>query len=264
MRANKRLILIIVTLAMLLMATPALAAEEGGPLASLGINLGFLIAQIINFGLILGVLLFFLWRPMVNMLDSRREEIEKGLEDAAAAANARRNAEQEAEKILSQARSEASRVVDEARSRGEELQRSIESEAREEAERIREEARASAEAERNTELSKLRNQVTTISLAVAQRLIGEELDEKKQQALIDDFFSKVPADAKSLSGELEVVSAMPLSDDEQSKVKKELGVDNVTFNVEPEILGGLIVRSEDRVVDGSVRRDMNELASRLT
>jgi F0F1-type ATP synthase delta subunit len=46
-------------------------------------------------------------------------------------------------------------------------------------------------------------------------------------------------------------------------VKKEIGNSNVTFRVDPAILGGLIIRSDERVVDGSVRRDLNTLATRL-
>jgi F0F1-type ATP synthase delta subunit len=60
-----------------------------------------------------------------------------------------------------------------------------------------------------------------------------------------------------------VVSAMPLSDDEQARAKKEIGADDVTFVVNPAILGGLIIRSGDRVVDGSVRSGLSDLASRL-
>ena len=109
----------------------------------------------------------------------------------------------------------------------------------------------------------MRSQVAAISIAVAQRLIGEALDEKRQQALINDFFSKVPADAKNLSGSVEVVSAMPLSDDEQSRAKKEIGARDVTFVVDPSILGGLIVRSDDKVVDGSVRSSLGAISERM-
>jgi F0F1-type ATP synthase delta subunit len=105
--------------------------------------------------------------------------------------------------------------------------------------------------------------VAAISIAVSQQLIGEALDAKKQQALVDDFFAKVPAEAKSLSGNVTVVSAMPLSDSEQAKAKKEIGAENVAFEVDPAILGGLVVRSGDRVVDGSVRGGLGEMAQRL-
>ncbi|PJF23178.1 MAG: ATP synthase F0 subunit B [Phototrophicales bacterium] len=264
MRLNKKTILLLVVLMLAFTVSPALAAEEGGsPLDSLGINFGFLLAQAINFGLIFLLLTLFLWNPMTKSLDQRSEKIKKGLEDAAAAAAARRNAEAEAEKILAQARTEVASLIEEARSRGEEVAKSIEAQAREDAEKIREDARREAQAERDAQLAGLRGQVAAISIAVAQRLLGENLDEKKQQALINDFFAKVPESAKSLSGDVEVVSAMPLEKAEQENVKKQIGADNVTFTVDPSILGGLIIRAGDRVVDGSVRRDLNELSTRL-
>lgn len=239
------------------------AAESSGGIAALGLNGGYLIAQIVNFLIIFGALTAMLWRPALNMLDARSAKIEKGLEDAAVAANARRNAESEAERILAAARTEAAQVIEEARGRGDDVAKQIEAEARAEAEKIRTDARQSLEGERNAQLAGLRGQVAAISVAVAQRLIGETLDEKRQQALINDFFAKVPAEAKSLSGPVEVVSAMPLDDKEQAKAKKEIGSDDVTFTVDPSILGGLIIHAGDRVVDGSVRSGLGEVAGRL-
>ena len=66
----------------------ALAAEEAGagPLDKLGINLGFMIAQLFNFGVIFILGTIFMWRPLMNLLDARSAKIQKGLEDAAAAA----------------------------------------------------------------------------------------------------------------------------------------------------------------------------------
>ena len=229
----------------------------------LGINLGYLLVQIIAFIVIYVLLTRFLYNPLIAVLKDRRTRIQRGLEDAQAAANARLNAEAEAEKILQQARTEAQTVIDEARSRGDEVASQIEADARTEAEKIREEARTAAVAERDTQLAGLRSQVASISIAVAQNLVGEALDEKRQQSLINDFFAKVPAEAKSLKGDVVVVSAMPLSDAEQNKAKKEIGADNISFQVDPSILGGLIVRSGDRVVDGSVRSGLTEISQRL-
>jgi F-type H+-transporting ATPase subunit b len=230
----------------------------------LGINPGYLLVQIIAFIVIYTLLTRFVYDPLITILRERRTRIAKGLEDAAAAANARLNAEAEAEKILAAARAEAQGIIAEARGRGDEVAKAVEAEARSEAESIRAQARQASTEERDTQLAGLRSQVAAISIAVAQRLIGASLDEKRQQALIDDFFSKVPAEAKSLSGHVEVVSAMPLSQKEQDKAKKEIGASDVTFTVDPGILGGLIIRSEDRVVDGSVRSGLNELAGRLS
>jgi F-type H+-transporting ATPase subunit b len=243
----------------------AVAAEPStNPLTPLGINTGFLLAQIINFLLIIFIpALIFLWRPLTNMLDSRAMKVQKALEDSAVAANARRNAEVEVETIKAEARAEAARVVEEARSRGEEVARQVEAEARTEAEAIRSEGRARTNEERDRQLADLRNQVVSIAVAMSQRLIGASLDEQRQQALVSDFFAKVPAEARTLSGRVEVVSAMPLSDDEKAQVTSQVGSSDVTFSVDPTILGGLVLRSEGRVVDGSVRSNLTELAGRL-
>lgn len=240
------------------------AEEEGGsPLDPLGINTGLLAVQILNFLILLGILIPMLWRPAVNMLDARSEKIKKGIEDAAAGARARENAEAEAEKILAQARTEAQKVIDEARGRGEDVAKGIEQEARQAADKAKADAQADAVAARDQQLGDLRDQVLNISTAVASRILGEQLDSKKQKALVDSFIADLPDGAKNLSGAVEVTSAMPLTDAEQSKVQKAIGADSVTFNVDPAILGGLIVRSADRVVDGSVRSNLNKLSSSL-
>lgn len=282
MRRNKSILLLALVLLMsVLVIAPFAHAQEGeaaggetaaevaaepaaNPLTPLGINVGFLIAQIVNFLLIFILLRFLLWGPLSKMLDSRSAKIAKGLEDAAAAANARKNAEAEAEKILSAARADAAREVEQARGRGDEVAKQVIAEANAEAERIRTDARARGEEERNKQLAEMRSQVANISVAVANRLLQDNLDAKKQQSLIDSFFSSVPKGAVGVSGaSVEVISAMPLSADEQAKVKKELGVKDASFSVDPSILGGLVVRSADKVVDGSVRSGLNELAGRL-
>ncbi|MFN8448637.1 MAG: F0F1 ATP synthase subunit B [Anaerolineae bacterium] len=229
----------------------------------LGINLGYLLVQIIAFIVIYTLLSRFLYDPLTNVLRNRRARIEKALEDSAVAANARRNAEAEVEKVLASARADAARIIEEARGRGEELAHSVQAEAQTEAESIRTEARERAGEERDRQLADLRGQVVSIAVAMSQRLIGSALDEKRQQALVSDFFAKVPADARSLSGHVEVVSAMPLTDAEKKTVTKEVGSEDVTFSVDPSILGGLVLRSEDHVVDGSVRSNLTELAGRL-
>jgi F-type H+-transporting ATPase subunit b len=229
----------------------------------LGINLGYLLVQIIAFIVIYTLMTRFVYDPLANTLRERRTRIARGLEDAAAAAKARLNAENEAEQIRAAARAETARIAEEARGRGEEIARQIEAEARAEAERIRAEGATRAEEERNRQLADLRSQVAQIAVAMAERLIGESVDAKRQQALVNDFFSKVPADARKLGGSVEVVSAMPLTPEEQQRVQKDVGATGATFTVDPDILGGLIVRSADRVVDGSVRSGLSELAGRM-
>ncbi len=230
----------------------------------LGINLGFLIFQLLNFGLIFFVLARFVWPRILRMLDERAERIARGLEDARQAELALANAESEKNKILNQARAEAQKLIDEARQRGEEqAAQRLRAVTREEDE-VRAQARARAEEERNQILAEARGQIVSLALAAAERLVGEELkDRKRQESLLKNFFSAVPADAKGLGGEIVVISALPLESDELAEVKRVTGASSLENRVDPAILGGLIIRAGDKVVDGSVRGDLAALSAQL-
>ncbi|MBN2471026.1 MAG: F0F1 ATP synthase subunit B [Anaerolineae bacterium] len=230
---------------------------------ALGINAGFLIAQLVNFGVIILLLALVAWRPLTRVLDERAVKIAKQIEDAEVAARARQNAEAEAEQILDKARREASSFADEARGRGEESAQGLVTEARAEAEKIVAEAREKAQAERNRQLADMRDQVAGLAIAATRRLVGESLDEKRQRALVADFFTKVPDTAKGLGDSVEVVSALPLTDAEQADIKQKLGAKEVSFEVDPEIMGGLVLRSGGRVIDGSVRAGLRDMATSL-
>ncbi|GAB4569323.1 MAG: hypothetical protein Kow0077_01660 [Anaerolineae bacterium] len=231
---------------------------------ALGINAGFLIAQIVNFGVIILLLAFVAWRPLTRTLDERAMKIAKQLEDAEVAAKARQNAEAEAAKIIEDARREASKFADEARARGEESAQALVTEARAEAEKILKDAREKAEAERNRQLADLRDQVASLAIAATHKLVGEALDEQRQRALVKQFFTAVPETARNLGGAVEVVSALPLTDAEQAEVKKLTGASEITFVVDPDIMGGLIIRAGSKVVDGSVRAELREIAAQLS
>ena len=232
-------------------------------LDNLGINPGLMLIWLIAFIVLYTVMTRFIYDPLTNVLNQRRNRIAKGLEDAAAAARARENAEAEAEKILTQARAEAQKVIDEARGRGEDVASSIEQDARQEAAKIQYDAQNEAVAIRNQELGNLREQVLNISVAVASRILDESISKTKQKSLVNSFIADLPEGATGLSGSVEVVSAMPLTDAEQKKVQSSIGADETEFSVDPAILGGLIVRWAGGIVDGSVRSQLNELARSL-
>jgi len=229
----------------------------------LGINLGFFIFQLLNFSVLFFLLAKFVWPRVVKMLDERAERIARGLEDARAAEEARENAERERDRLLAQARAEGQRIIEEARQRGEEQLRQMQREAASEAEELRAQARAQAEEERNRILADTRDQIVALAIAAAERLIGDTLDEKRQKALVKRFFSEVPAEAKGLGKQIVVISALPLADDEKAEVQKVTGADKIEYRVDPAILGGLILRAGDKVVDGSVRGDLTALGAQL-
>ncbi len=228
---------------------------------ALGINLGFLLVQVFNFVIVMIVLGTWIYDPVVKLLNDRKQRIAQGLEDARVAADARANAEKDAAKILADAQVEANKRVAEAAGRAEKAAADIKAAAEEERARILKAAEADAAQERNRILGDLRGQVGALAVAAANKIIGEALDEKRQHALVDEFFSGIKAgkvvalEGGRLSGATEVTSALPLSPAEQEAMKKDLtamGAGAVTFKVDPVILGGVIVRAGDKIVDGSV------------
>lgn len=241
----------------------------------LGLNLGYLLVQIFNFAIIFVVLRAWVFKPILGLLDKRRTSIAQGLEDARVAAEARENAEKEAREIINQAQTEASQKVREATERAEVAARDVMAEAEHEASKARENARAEAEIERDRILADLRGQISALAMAAAQRLIGDALDDSRQHALIDEFFSGVKTgkvvvlEGEAISGTAaEVTSALPLSPGEQETVKNDILAKvgeqaTVAFRVDPNILGGIIVRVGDKVLDGSVAGQLEELRQGL-
>ena len=231
---------------------------------ALGINLGYLITQLLGITALILILSAFVYKPMLRVLDERKARIAKGLEDARQAEIARQNADADAKRILDEARAEAANIRREAVVAAEGAAKDVEHKAREDARAIMANAQTEATEERNRILSDLRGQVAAISIAAANKLVGESLDEKRQRQLINDFFSRVPADVASLKGDsAEITSALPLTAAEQESVRRLVGAPNVQFKVDPAILGGLVVRVGDRVVDDSVANRMSALQESL-
>jgi F-type H+-transporting ATPase subunit b len=245
-------------------------------LEALGLNLGYIIVQILMFVIVFVTLKKWAYKPMLEMLEKRRTTIAQGLEDAQVASEARANAEKEADKILSDARAQAADIIraatEQADSAGREIRAGIEAEAA----KARESATAELEQERNRILGEIRGQVAALAIASTQKLIGESLDDKRQHALLDEFFSGVKSGkvtlldkAGSVKGTgAEVTSALPLSSNEQDTVKKDVlsalgGSAAVSFKVDPSILGGLVIKVGDRVLDGSVSGQLQNLRQSL-
>jgi len=235
---------------------------------ALGINLGLLIVQLIAFAIVFLTLNAWVYKPILDMMESRKQKIAQGLEDARVAAEARANAEKEAAKVLAEAQAEASKVVREATERAASAGKDVKAAAEAEAAKAREAAMAEAELERNRILGDLRGQVAALAIAAANKLVGDALDEKKQHALIDEFFSGVKGGkvvvADGLTGDSAVVtSALPLTNQEQDTVKKSVTVKDISFKVDPSILGGLVIKVGDKVLDGSVAGKLEGLRQTL-
>jgi F-type H+-transporting ATPase subunit b len=244
-------------------------------LAQLGLNLGYLLVQIVCFFIIFVVVRAWIVKPLQRLLEKRRTTIAQSLEDARIATEARANAEKDAAGIIADAQTKAAHLMSEATERADAAMIEVRAQSDNEINKEREAVLVEVQEERNRMLGDLRGQVAALAIAAAQKLTGESLDEKRQHALLAEFFSGVKsgkvlvlegADIRGASAE--VVSALPLTADEQEIVKKDvlskLGTQIVVdFRVDPSILGGLVIHVGDKVLDGSVAGQFEALRQSL-
>lgn len=157
----------------------------------LGINLGYLISQIINFVLLLVLLRVFLYKPVLNMLDRRREKIRTDLDEADKARSQAEAAKQEYEKQLEQAREERRSIVAQASEQAEKMREEILEKARVEAQQLASKTEEDMEALRRQALVGAQDEIVDLALAAAGKVMGESLDEKAHRRLIQEFIAEV-------------------------------------------------------------------------
>ena len=248
----------------------------------LGINLGYLLVQLINFSVIFLIVRHFAMVPLMEMLEKRRSKIERSIVEADEALDEAENAREKAASIISDAQAKANTILRETSQRAEEAGREIRAAASAEAAKDRDATMQELVVEREEMLHKIRNHVSNLSIAAARKLIGDALvrDETYHHSLLKQFFSGIKDgevitfEDAALEGMMdvevaEVISALPLTEEEQNLVRQKL-LDNlhnlidISFRVDPSILGGLIVRVGDHMLDGSVNRQLEELSRGLS
>jgi F-type H+-transporting ATPase subunit b len=80
-------------------------------LANIGVDWKLLLAQVVNFGILLFILKRYAYQPMLRLMDERTMKIERGLSDAAAAAKKLQDVAQEETAILAAARTDAKKIL---------------------------------------------------------------------------------------------------------------------------------------------------------
>ena len=150
-----------------------------------------LVTQMVVFGIVIWVVMKFIWPIILGAMDEREKKIAAGL-----------SAAEQGQKDLSEAKSRADEVIKEARTRA----LAIESQARTQANQIIEEARKAAslegekalasaksqiELESNRARDALRGQVVSLAVAGARRVLEKEIDQKAHGELLDQLAAKL-------------------------------------------------------------------------
>lgn len=132
------------------------------------------------------------WKPILGAVKSREDSINNALLSAEQAKKEMQNLKADNEKLLAEARAERDAMLREAR----ELKEKMISDAREEAQvqgaKMIEQAKASIESEKNQAMAELKNQVSSLSLKIAEKLLKEELSSNENQVkLVNKMLDEV-------------------------------------------------------------------------
>ena len=157
----------------------------------LGIDINILVAQIINFAIVVFVLQRFLYKPVLTMLDKRRKEIQVGLQLKADMEEEKEKLADKRKKIVKEASVEAQRIVAAAIT-----------DAKKEGERIIEEARVEAKAEFDKKMAEVsrerakivdeaRQKALDYAIILSEKILGAKLTKAEQERLLKDSIERV-------------------------------------------------------------------------
>jgi F-type H+-transporting ATPase subunit b len=163
-------------------------------LASLGVNLPLLLAQLINVAVLFGLLYLLAYKPIMRMLDERSRKIKESMEQTEYIKQKAEQAEEEAKKRIDAAAKEGQEAIARAARTGEEVKREAQQKAKEEAEALIVRARTEIQHERDEAIGELRKEFADITIMAAEKVIDRTLDKKAHREIID----KVLKESKTL------------------------------------------------------------------
>ncbi|MGH8631676.1 MAG: F0F1 ATP synthase subunit B [Burkholderiales bacterium] len=161
-------------------------------IGALGFNLPALIAQLINFALLLIIFRLLLYKPLLRILDERKQRIQEGLDASDEAKRRLAETEQDVTKELEKARQEGQAHIAQAQQIASRIQEESRATARVEAEQLLERARGEIQLERDGAIADLRREFADLTVTAAGRVIKEELDAQKHRKLIAEVLAEAP------------------------------------------------------------------------
>lgn len=157
----------------------------------MSIELNTFIWSIINFFVLLAILYKFLYKPVLNVLDSRKEEIANNLSHAEASRQEAEEMFQQYKKQLDDATAEAAEIIKKANKSAEEAKNEIIAQAREEAAAITEKAQMEIMREKEKALKEVRDEIASLAVLAAGKVLEKSITKEDHEKMVNDFISQV-------------------------------------------------------------------------
>lgn len=160
--------------------------------SKLGIDWKLLLAQGVNFALLLLILTKFFYKPVIKMLDERRKKIADNAENENIMAKKLQEMEAAKEKILTGARNQSEKIIKQAEKNAEEVKETIIKEASSQAEKIYEESKRELAGEKKKVFDELKRELGSLISASLEKGFGDVIDGKMQEKLVNEAVKNVP------------------------------------------------------------------------
>ena len=154
-------------------------------MSGLGIEIWTLAAQIVAFLILLLILYFFAYKPVLKMLDERLRKIKESMEEVQKVKEQAAHTEEEFKKKIEAAGKEGQEVIARAMRTGEEARQRAQLEAKQEAQVLVEKARVEIQRERDETIGELRQEFADLTVIAAEKIIGKSLDKEAHRQIID-------------------------------------------------------------------------------
>jgi F-type H+-transporting ATPase subunit b len=159
-------------------------------MSGLGINVWFLATQIVNFLILLLILYFFAYKPVMKMLDERSRKIRESMDEVQKVKDQAAQTEEEFKKKIEAASKEGQEVIARAMRTGEEARQRAQLEAKQEAQGLVEKARVEIQRERDETIGELRQEFADLTVVAAEKVIGKSLDKNAHRQIIDQVLDE--------------------------------------------------------------------------
>ena len=155
-------------------------------------DLGLLFWMLLAFAVVFFVLAKFGFPAITNMVEERKKYIDESLKKAHEASERLENIKQEGEAILQEARDRQAQILKEAAETRDAIVEKAQQKAREEGARLLDDAKLAIEQEKKAAIADIRQQVATLSVEIAEKVLRQNLkDDKAQMALIEKMLDEV-------------------------------------------------------------------------
>jgi F-type H+-transporting ATPase subunit b len=153
---------------------------------------GLIFWKSVSFLIFLYVLYRFGWGPITESLEQREEEIDSSIRRAEEALQEAKEIQAENEEARRKAEQKAQRILRDARESAEELREEEEAETRRRIQQMQEQAQAEIEREKQAALQELRDEVADLAIQAARKIIEEDLDADQHRQLVHDAIDDLP------------------------------------------------------------------------